>query len=244
MPTRTLSMRSSQRFEEPEVTVVKRMHPSFLLAVLLVAYPAVSLGATDTFYLKADVGYSIPFITNLSDELERQGRDGLEPGYGLSVSLGKTFLGMQWAVEGNLSIAFYPEFNYLNDHEDFTGDISHYGYSAILFKRILPERTSFSPSLGVGVGYGLTNLIEGGGRIKAFEGLGIFRIESSFGTKTNAYLEVAYTLGLEKKRFEKPFLENIPGDIVKDSGGNPLEDRYSSLDIRLGVLIWLKPPRE
>lgn len=194
------------------------------------------------YYLKADFGVSLPMLENLDNELEAQGNDGVEPGFGFGVSLGRTFADYKWTVELYFSISFYPEFAYLNEHEDFPGDLRHSGFGGYIKRRFRAEASSFIPTLGVGFGYGTTNLISGGGKLKGPEALAIFEIEAwTWGNKSLIF-NCTYTLGLAEGTFKSPFLENVEGDVVQDSNGDPLSDRYSSLDVKIGILVWLTPP--
>jgi hypothetical protein len=129
----------------------------------------------------------------------------------------------------------------VNIHEDFSGKLSHYDYALIAKKRIPSGSEKIVPWLGVGGGYGVTNLISGGGKIRAFEALALAQIEVPLRGNIGLILEGTYCAGLSEDGFDNPFLENVSGDIVQDSDGNPLEDRYSAFEIRIGVTIRLRP---
>ncbi|MCK4235541.1 MAG: hypothetical protein KAX38_00380, partial [Candidatus Krumholzibacteria bacterium] len=198
-----------------------------VLAALLIFCSDPCSGSHGKYYLKADLGYSLPSLPNLSSELEHQGIDGPQPGCCLSVALGRSFSEMNWSVEGYFSLSFYPEFDYLNDYEKFEGKLSHYLYAVILKRRILPGNRSISPSIGAGLGYGITNLITGGGKIGAFEALAVIQVEALLNDNIGLIIEGSYSSAFKKGRFEKPFLENIESDVVQDSEGKPIEDRFS-----------------
>lgn len=212
-----------------------------IIAFLLTPFTPCVAEEEGRFFLKANAGYSIPFLPALSSELDLQGQSDIQGGLGLSVSLGRTFLERTWALEALFAVAFYPEFNYENDHEDFEGDLSHYDFALVCKRFLLPEDKTIAASIGAGIGYGITNLISGGGKMDSFEAVGIAQFESKLKDNISLLLEGSYCYAFNEDRFEKPFLENVPGDVVHDSEGNPLEDRYSSLEIRAGVIIWLKP---
>jgi hypothetical protein len=197
------------------------------------------------FFLKADLGYSIPSLPNLSSELNLQGDEQLEPGLGCNISLGRAFRDMRWAVEFYFSVSFYPGFDYINEYHEngFRGDLSHYSYACLLKRCLLPGAKSFAPSIGAGAGYGITNLIAGGGKLETFEALAVLQVESSVKDNISLLLEGAYCASLKQESFEKAFLEDLEGDVVQTSDGSPLEDRFTSIEIRAGIVVWLRPPR-
>jgi hypothetical protein len=197
----------------------------------------------DRFFLKAAIGRNDPSLPNLSDELDRQGSSGPDPGYSLNVSLGRTLLERSLAVELYFAVALYSDFSYVNSHENFTGDLTHYDYALIAKKRIPTGSERIVPWLGAGGGYGVTNLIAGGGKIGAFEAFALAQIEVPLGGSVRLLFEGTYCAGLSGDRFDNPHLENVSGDILQDSDGNPLEDRYSAFEFRIGVTIWLRPQR-
>ncbi len=214
-----------------------------VFALLIVSIPFTPGACVEsTFYLKANIGASQPFLSNLSDELVRQGKERVKPGYAFSVALGRSFLEKRWAVDACFTMVFYPGFDYENEHEDFVGDLRHYGYYLVVKRCFRPEGERFIPYAGVGLGYGMTNLLSGGGRIGAFEGLATFQAESVLKDNISIMFESVFALGFQEKRFEKPFLENVREDVIRTSGNGLLEDRYSAFDIRLGIIIRLKPP--
>jgi hypothetical protein len=193
------------------------------------------------YYLKADLGVSLPMLENLDNELAAQGNDGVPPGLSFGVSLGRAFAGHKWTIEIFYSVAYYPEFTYQNEYEDFPGDLRHNVFGGYIKRRFRTDASSFIPALGIGFGYGTTNLIAGGGKLKGPEALAIFEIEAwTWGNKSLIF-NCTYTLGLTEGTFKSPFLENFADDMVRDSNGDPLNDRYSSLDLKIGILIWLTP---
>ncbi|UCF06845.1 MAG: outer membrane beta-barrel protein [bacterium] len=227
---------------------MRRFLQGIAAMILLVALCAAANGAEqDKFFLKANAGYNIPFLSNLSDELDRQGLgETVDPGYGLSLSLGRTFAGLKWAVEVQFSVAFFPEFQYQNDYdleekkEDFTGKLSHYSYAAILKYRPRPTARSFVPSIGAGLGYSNTYLISGGGKTHALEGIAIAQVETVIRDNISLLFEAAFHADITEDEFDNPYLENVPGDVVWDSNGNPLAGRFNSIEIHAGIVVWLK----
>jgi len=201
-------------------------------------------GQTDRFFFKAAGGYSHPFLPNLSNELETQGHDGLRGGFGGCIALGRTLVEKRWALEFSLAIAYYPSFDYENEFDAFEGKMSHYDF-AVIFKRcLLPDAERIVPSIGAGLGYGITNLISGGGKIQTVHALALAQLEAPINDDVSFLLEASYGAGLESKTFENPFLENVPGDVVLDANGIPLEDRFSGFTVRIGIMVWLKAPPE
>ncbi len=232
--------------EATEVPPLKRFIPA-CIAILFTMTVLLSMpcrGQTDRFFLKAAGGYSHAFLPNLSNELELQGREAMKGGYCGSISLGRTIWEKRWAVEFYFAVAFHPEFKYENEFDSFEENVSHYDY-AVIFKRcLLPGGERIVPYIGIGAGYGVTNLISGGGKMQTVHGLALLQIEAPLGGNASLLIETAYGAGFTKERFEKPFLESVPGDAVLDSNGLPLEDRYSSFNVRIGFIAWLRPPKE
>lgn len=205
------------------------------------------LHAQEKFFLKANAGLSVPFLSDLSNELDKQGgSESLGPGYGLSVSLGRTFRDLTWAVELQFTVSFYPKFLYMNEYEEdgFDGDLSHYTYGVVLKRRLWPESERFIPSIGAGLGYSTTNLISGGGKIQALEGIALVQIESKLKNNINLMLEAAYYTDITGDDFDNPFLENVPEDVVRTSDGTPLKGPFGSIEIHAGIIVYLKPLTE
>jgi len=196
--------------------------------------------AQDKFFLKALCGYSHAVMDNLSKELSTQGNgEELKDGYCFSVSLGRTFSKGQLSLEGNMSISLYPELHYTNPYDSFTARVTHYAYSIILHKRFLLESGSLVPSIGIGAGYGTTNLISGGGKASSVTALISGGVEYRLRENIFLHLNILYTQSFKSDRFDNPFLENLTSDAVYDSSHNVLSDRFNSLDIRCGVTVYL-----
>lgn len=230
----------------PEVLQLKRS--SLLFIIVIFAIPAMlaapCAAQTDRFFFKAVGGYSYPFLPNLSHELETQGQNAVQGGFGGCVALGRTLRDKRWALEFSLAVAYYPSFDYENEYEAFEGKASHYDF-AVMFKRcLLPGSDRLIPYIGAGLGYGITNLISGGGKMQTIHALAMVQLEAPVNDTASFLLEAAYGAGLEKKTFENAFLENVPGDVVLDSSGAPLEDRFSAVSVRIGIMVWLRPPPE
>ena len=211
-----------------------------LLAVLLALASSAS-AQEGKFFLHVGAGYSIPFLKNLNDELEHQGNAKVDPGYSLGISLGRTFSEMPWSVEAHFSTVYYPDFTYKNTNDSFVGKLRHYNYMAIVRWSVRPEGKLFKPTIGAGLGYGLTNLITGGGKLGAPEGVFTGRIDSEVGGNVDLSFECIYYAGMQSKRFENPFLKNVDTDFIVNNAGDPLEDKFYSLDFRVGITVWLKP---
>jgi hypothetical protein len=195
------------------------------------------------FYLRADLGFSLPYLQNLENELARQGTK-LDPGYSFSAALGRGISKNTWSIEVSFAASFYPEFIYTNDHEDFPGDLSHYSFAVIGKRNLRPGAESFVPYIGVGLGWGQTNLVSGGGRIDGIEALALGQLETPIKNNISLLIEAVYTFGFTEEIYSSPFLENISSDVVLDSDGRPLSDRYRALDLRIGMLVWLQPKKD
>jgi hypothetical protein len=193
------------------------------------------------YYLKADFGMSLPLLEKLDEELKAQGSGGVAIGYGFGVTLARAFAEKRWALEFYFAVSYHPEFTYLNDYKDFPGDLRHSGFGAAIKRRFRAGAPSFVPSLGLGFGYGTTNLISGGGKIAGAEAIALLEIETWTWGNKSVLFNCTYTVGLTEDTFENPFLENVEGDVVRNSSGDPLGDRYSSLQFKVGILIWLGP---
>lgn len=196
--------------------------------------------AAERVFLRAGVGGSVPLLKNLSNEMSLQGTDEPRPGYSFGVSLGRTLHERQWSLEVHFSAAFYPNFDFTSTTDSFPGHLQHYDYGIILRRNLLSEERRVQASLGAGVGYGVTNLISGGGKFDALEAIAVGRVETRIQENINISLEGIYYAGLQQKQYNEPFLANYDTDYVKDHLGNPLEDRFNSFDLRLGITVFLK----
>jgi len=213
-----------------------------LSILLLVAVCSPLLAADGRFYARIGTGVSVPYLTSLNDELALQGREKVGPGYGLGVSLGRTFFEERWSLELHFSTAFYPSFDYSNEYESgFTAELRHYTSLLVARHNFMSDSERFRPTLGAGIGYGQTNLISGGGRLGAIEGLVTGRLDVSVGSNLDLAFECSYYAGIQAKEFKNPFLENVDTDMVRNSAGGALKDTFRSLDVRIGLTIWLKP---
>lgn len=219
---------------------MKRLLLSLLIAIA-VASPIRAEEEEDTFYLRAAAGYSLPGLSALSDELDIQGLgEEVSGGICFDISLGRTLSDKRWAVEFLASISLYPEFVYVNDEEDFHGDMTHYGFGAVLMKRFPLQDGALVPSIGFGCSYGMTNLVSGGGKIASVEGIALTRLEAKLRGNISILVECAYVAGFTKDTFDAPHLENVSGDVVFTSDGSALEDRFTALEIKIGIITWLK----
>lgn len=213
------------------------------VAAVIVALALAACGparAAERVFLRAGVGGSVPFLKNLSNEMSIQGTDEPRPGYSFGVSLGRTLYEQRWSLEVHFSAAFYPNFDFTSATDSFPGRLQHYDYGLILRRSLLSEERRLQASLGAGLGYGVTNLISGGGKFDAFEAIVAGRVETRIQENINVSLEGIYYAGLQKKKYNEPFLASYDTDVVKDHLGNPLEDRFNSFDLRLGITVFLK----
>ncbi len=213
-----------------------------LLTVIAVAPPLHGQeDSGDTFYFKAALGYVVPVIPALSDELDRQGLgEDLGQGGGLTITLGRSFLERSWGAELSAHVSLYTSFKYQNEYEDFYGDMRHYGFGAVVTKRFPLQDGALVPVVGIGGAYGRTELVSGGGKLEVFEALALARVERKIGDNVGLLAELAYTSGLTEDTFESPYLENVSGDVVFTSDYEELEARFTSLEFRVGVIVWLQ----
>ncbi|MCK4538181.1 MAG: hypothetical protein KAV42_05225 [Candidatus Krumholzibacteria bacterium] len=215
----------------------------FIITTLIAVIPAMSSARESRFYLKASGGGSYPMLPSLTTELSIQGNEALSTGYSFAVSLGKTFRNGGWAGEAWLTVSRYPSIHYQNNFEDFNANLSKYSY-AFVFKRCLrPGSKSFVPWVGAGLGYGSASLVSGAVKLDGFEGLTLLQLEHRIKDNISLLVEGIYSISFSEKRFSSSFLETSHYDTILDSMENPLNDRFSSFDLRIGVTIWLKPPR-
>jgi outer membrane protein W len=212
------------------------------LSIFLVAVSCSPLLAEEgRFFVRMGPGASVPFLGNLNDELALQGKENVGPGYGLGVSLGHTLFEERWSLELHFMTAFYPSIDYDNEYEYFPTKLKHYAYMLVARHNFMSDSERFKPTLGAGVGYGQTSLVAGGGKLGALEGLVTGRLDVSIRKNLDLAFECSYYAGLQQKEFGSPFLENVDTDIVRNSAGDPLEDTFRSLDVRIGLTLWLKP---
>lgn len=209
------------------------------LVMLIVSSPCLSQ-QKDTFYLKAAAGYSLPMLSALADELDKQGAgEKLPEGGSISITLGRSFFERAWTVELSASLSLYRSFKYENEYEDFTGKMSNYAFTGVVTKRFPLMEGKIVPIIGFGMSYGQTNLVEGGGKLKAAETHALFDIEWKVAESVGLLTGITWRAGLTDDTFESPYLENVTGDVIFDSDGKPLEDRFQAIDIRVGAIIWL-----
>jgi outer membrane protein W len=220
------------------------------LSILLVfVFCSPLLAADGRFFVRLGTGASVPNLKNLNAELALQKKEKVGAGYGLGVSLGHTFFEERWSLELHFSTAFYPPFDYEpydpdttdTNHEYFPAKLRHYTTMLVARHNFMSESARFRPTLGAGIGYGQTNLISGGGKLGALEGLVTGRLDVSIRSNLELALECSYYAGLQAKEFRNPFLENVDTDMVQNSAGDALGDTFRSLDVRIGLTLWLKP---
>lgn len=212
-----------------------------LSIVLVVVSCSPLLAEEGRFFVRIGTGASVPFLENLNDELSLQGREKVGAGYGLGVSLGHTLFEERWSLELHFMTAFYPSVDYDNEYEYFPTKPKHYSYMLVARHNFMSESERFKPTLGAGIGYGQTNLVAGGGKLGALEGLVTGRLDVSVRKNLDLAFECSYYGGFQSKEFGSPFLENLDTDVVQNSAGDAIEDTFRSLDLRIGLTLWLKP---
>jgi hypothetical protein len=220
---------------------VKRILLTLLVAITLTSPIRGEEDGEDTFYFKATLGYNRPVISALSDELDRQGLgEKLGQGGGLNISLGRSFLGKSWGIEFSAYVSLYTSFRYLNEYEDFYGDMRHYGFGGVVTKRFPLQEGTIVPVIGIGAAYGRTELISGGGKLDVYEGIALARVERRIKGNMGLLAEFVYTRGFSEDTFDSPYLENVSGDVVFTSDYEALESRFTSFEFRVGVIVWLQ----
>jgi outer membrane protein W len=220
-----------------------RSFASMTTALLLVAALAAPAAAADSnVFLKATVGGSYPFMSNLNDELKAQGRCELSPGLSFSMSIGRTFSQHKWGLELWFDFARYQSFMYENDYKSFEGDMTHYNFMLVGKRTLWPSNEIFRPYLGAGFGYGYTNITRAGGKIDGLQGMLLFQVESKIKDNLALFMETSFLTTFNKSKYDSSFLESSADDAIFDSNGEPLDERFSSIDLRIGIQAWLKPP--
>ena len=213
---------------------------SIILPIAAIAAIGGSAAAEGRFFLRAGAGAGIPSLNNLESELALQEYgEELAPGLSIAVSLGRSFAEEAWSLELYIAGAVYRDFLYGNDYEGFAANLRHYDFMGVLRRHWRAEAKWFRPSLGIGAGYGSTELISGGGKMGAMQGIGALRVESALRENLFLAVECAYSFGLQTKAFDAPFIENVESDAVYTSDHEPLEDRYDCLEIRIGITVRL-----
>ena len=156
----------------------------------------------------------------------------------------RTFFERQWAAEVYFSVSRYPTFHYENSFEAFNGKATHYGFAVVLKKCLLPESESFIPWIGIGAGYGQLSVVSGAGKIDGFEGLVQLELEQRIRGNISIHAEGVWSPPFSEERYSSPFLEGVNQDVIYDSDENPLNDAFSAFEFRIGVKIWLRPPKQ
>ena len=215
-------------------------HLIIILFIVAAVVPDLQSVERDELYFKVGAGAGTSLLNNLADELELQGRELPFPEYSIMVSFGKSFADNTIRAEAGFGFSLLPDIRYQNEYEDFTEDMSHYDFSLLVRRVLMPERTLFSPSIGIGFGYGRTNLIEGAGRLDSFEVLGSVQFDSHIRYNMDLFVEAFYIQGLSEKKFGAPFLESLNSDVLIGSDGEPIKDSYGYAGLRIGVTVWLE----
>lgn len=220
-----------------------RFFASITGTLLLIAALAAPAAAADSnVFLKATLGGSYPFMQNLNSELKTQGRCELSTGLSFSMSIGRMFANHKWGLELWFDLARYQSFRYENEYEDFEGDMTHYNYMLVGKRNLWPSNETFRPYLGAGIGYGYTNISSAGGKIDGLQGMVLLQFESRIKDNITMFLESTFLTTFDKDKYDSSFLESSVYDTIVDSNGDPLDERFTSIDLRIGIMVWLKPP--
>jgi hypothetical protein len=219
-----------------------RALPSAVVLLLMAALAVPASAMDSTVFLKATAGGSYPFMENLDSELKAQGRPGLSTGFSFSMSIGKLFVERRWGLELWFDLARYPSFKYENDYEDFAGDMTRYNFMLVGKRNLWPSSDIFHPYIGAGLGYGYTNIAMAGGKIQGVQGMVLLQFESQIKDNITLFLESSFMSTFGSDRYDSSYLESSNYDAILDSNGDPLDDRFASADLRIGIQAWLKPP--
>ena len=212
-------------------------------ALLLIAALTAPAAAEDSnIFLKTTIGGSYPFMQNLNAELKTQGRCELSTGLSFSMSIGRAFSKHKWGLELWFDIARYQSFKYENVYESFEGDMTHYNYMLVGKRNLWPSNEIFRPYLGAGLGYGYTTISSAGGKLDGLQGMILLQFESRVKDNITMFLESTFLTTFDKDKYDSSFLESSAHDTILDSNGEPLNERFSTIDLRIGIQVWLKPP--
>jgi outer membrane protein W len=215
----------------------------FAAAALALSVPPMPSSAADSnVFFKATAGGSYPFMENLGDELRTQGRSELTTGLSVGVSVGKLFSQRKWGLELWFDHSRYQSFKYENEYESFEGDMTHYNFMLVGKWNLRPASDLFRPYLGAGLGYGYTNIARAGGKIDGLQGMLLLQLESRIKDNLAFFVEGFFLSTFTRDKYDSSFLEGSAYDAILGSDGNPLDERFTSFDLRIGVLAWLKRP--
>lgn len=210
------------------------------LAVLAISSSPASAQEGDVF-LKVAVGGSYPMMAELEDELRRQGEEMFGAGYGIGVSLGKLAWNRTFGAELYFAVSRYPDFYFENEHDTFDGQVVHYDFMVLGKRNLLPGSERFRPWLGVGLGYGYSNIARSNGRNAGFQGMAAIQVESRVRHNLAVFAEFVYISALSRNEYDSTFLEGSAYDSITGSDGEPLSERFMSADLRIGITAWLSP---
>jgi outer membrane protein W len=212
-------------------------------AMILAASLAAPAAAADSnVFLKATIGGSYPYMQNLNSELETQGRCQLTTGASFGMSIGRMFAKHKWGLELWFDLARYQSFKYENAYESFEGDMKHYNFMLVGKRNLWPSNETFRPYIGAGMGYGYTNISRAGGKIDGLEGVLLLQFESRIKDNIALFIESTFLTTFDNSKYDSSFLESSEYDSILDSNGVPLDERFTSVDLRIGIQAWLKPP--
>ncbi len=220
-----------------------RFYSSIAAALLLIAALTAPAAAQDSnVFLKTTIGGSYPFMQNLNSELKSQGRCELTTGLSFSMSIGRLFAKRKWGLELWFDVARYQSFKYENAYESFEGEMTHYNYMLVGKRNLWPSNDIFRPYLGAGFGYGYTNISRAGGKLDGLQGMILLQFESRIKDNITMFVESTFLTTFDKDKYDSSFLESSNYDAIFDSNGDPLDERFTSIDLRIGIMAWLKPP--
>lgn len=209
-------------------------------AIIFISASTASAQEGDVF-LKVSGGGSYPILNDLQDELEVQGEDVFGTGYSLSVSLGRIAWNRVFGAELYFAVSRYPEFFYANEADTFDGQVAHYDFMLLVKRNLYPGNERLRPWLGIGLGYGYSNIARSNGKNDGFQGMASLQVESRVASNIALFAELTYISSFTRDEYDSKFLEASAYDAITGSDGEPLSDRFMSVDFRVGITAWLRP---
>jgi hypothetical protein len=70
----------------------------------------------------------------------------------------------------------------------------------------------------------------------------LLQFESRIKDNITFFVEGTFLSTFNRDKYDSSFLESSDYDAILDSNGDPLDERFTSVDLRIGIQAWLKPP--
>ena len=223
--------------------MIKKTAVSAVIVILLF-FSSTAEAGNSRYYFQITGGAGQPLLKNLSDELSTQNQDGIPPGFSAAVSLGRLLMNDKWSIEAQMNLTRCPSFSYANEFQEFSGPLLHYGYSIIVKRCLRPGKETFVPRIGVGLGFGKTELSTGKGMIDGPEAIVLLQVDHRIKMHIDLVAEAVWTPLIMEETYSSPFSIQSDYDGILDSYEKRLSDGYSSVEFRLGIRVRLKPPEQ